>query len=95
MDVFVQIGVEIDQCNDCGGVWLDNDEWRALTRGRGDNAIELKVIRLEPTGLPCPRCRGKLHEGTHSHYPDFKIDHCPECGGSFFDRGELARLLAR
>ena len=95
MEVFFQLGVEIDQCNACGGVWLDKDEWSALTRSRGENAIELKVVNLEETDYKCPRCQGGLHEGSHSKFADFKIDHCTGCGGGFFDRGEMARLLAR
>ena len=95
MDVFFQLGVEIDQCNACGGVWLDKDEWNSLTRSRGKHAVELEVVNLESTGLKCPRCPGELQEGSHSKFADFKIDHCVECGGGFFDRGEMARLLAR
>jgi len=95
MDVFFQLGVEIDQCNICGGVWLDRDEWKALTRSRGKDAVELSVVNLKETSLTCPRCQGTLHEGEHSKFPDFKIDHCAQCGGSFFDRGEMVRLLAR
>lgn len=95
MDVFFQLGVEIDQCNSCGGVWLDRGEWKALTRSRGANAVELEVVNLRPTNFPCPRCQEKLHEGEHSQYADFAIDYCPRCGGGFFDRGEMNRLLAR
>lgn len=95
MDVFFQLGVEIDQCNSCGGVWLDRDEWKALTRSRGANAVDLKVVNLQPTDYDCPRCKAKLFEGEHEKYADFKIDHCERCGGGFFDRGEMVRLLAR
>jgi Zn-finger nucleic acid-binding protein len=95
MDVFHQLGVEIDQCNICGGVWLDRDEWRALTRSRGKDAVQLEVINLTPTDFPCPRCGDKLQEGHHSEFSDFIIEHCGRCGGGFFDRGEMTRLLAR
>lgn len=95
MDVFFQLSVEIDQCNNCGGVWLDRDEWKALTRSRGADAVDLKVINLEPTGLKCPRCKSKLQEGEHSEHADFQIEYCETCGGGFFDRGEMVRLLAR
>ena len=95
MDVFHQLGVEIDQCNACGGVWLDRDEWKALTRSRGADAVELTVVNLRPTDFVCPRCTGKLEEGEHSSHADFVIEHCTRCGGGFFDRGEMYRLLAR
>lgn len=95
MDAFFQLGVEIDQCNSCGGVWLDRDEWKALTRSRGKDAVELVVVNLEITPLKCPRCPATLSEGEHQQYSDFKIDYCTNCGGGFFDRGEMIRLLAR
>lgn len=95
MDVFFQLGVEIDQCNICGGVWLDRDEWRALTRSRGQNAVKLEVVNLKPTEYECPRCHEKLFEGEHSEHSDFVVEHCSKCGGGFFDRGEMNRLLAR
>ncbi|MFA7480125.1 MAG: zf-TFIIB domain-containing protein [Vulcanimicrobiota bacterium] len=95
MDVFHQLGVEIDQCNNCGGVWLDRDEWKALTRSRGADAVQLEVIHLKPTEFKCPRCGEQLKEGHHAEYTDFIIEHCARCGGGFFDRGEMSRLLAR
>ncbi len=95
MEVFVQVGVEIDQCAKCGGVWLDEDEWFRLTRGRGDDAVRLSVVNRRPTEYPCPRCLTLLEEGNHSKDSEFAIDICPGCGGGFFDRGEMVRLLAR
>lgn len=95
MDVFFQLGVEIDQCNACGGVWLDRDEWKALTRGRGKDAVELTVVNLVDTDYPCPRCESLLQEGEHSEHADFIIEFCSTCGGGFFDSGEMSRLLAR
>lgn len=97
MQKYNQLGVEIDSCPKCDGVWLDSDEWAAMTRGRGKDAVKLEVLAGPNSGLYCPRCgmsRG-LEIGTHSKFSDFKIDHCPKCKGCFFDRGELARLLAR
>lgn len=95
MEVFYQLGVEIDQCGSCGGVWLDRDEWKSLTRSRGADAVDLVVVNLSPTSLKCPRCSAHLSEGEHEKHSDFKIDHCTNCGGGFFDRGEMMRLLAR
>jgi Zn-finger nucleic acid-binding protein len=57
--------------------------------------VELEVVNLKPTKHICPRCQEQLQEGEHSEHKDFKIDHCTRCGGGFFDRGEMVRLLAR
>lgn len=89
------MGVELDQCSNCGGVWLDCDEWAKMTRGRGKDAVTLSVINRTIAGLPCPRCGRVLEIGSHSEHLDFLIDYCSGCQGAFFDRGELARLLAR
>jgi Zn-finger nucleic acid-binding protein len=52
------------------------------------------VIDLENSGLPCPRCGKVLEMGKHKEHKDFIIDYCAHCHGCWFDRGELARLLA-
>jgi Zn-finger nucleic acid-binding protein len=95
MEVLVHMGVEIDQCGNCGGVWLDCDEWTRMTRGRGKDAVRLQVVNRTVADLPCPRCGMVLEMGSHSEETNFLIDFCPGCQGAFFDRGELARLLAR
>lgn len=95
MESFDQLGVEIDQCNNCSGVWLDKGEWTALTRGRGKEAVTLEVVNRSSTDFVCPRCSHNLELGHHSEAQDFQIEYCGNCGGSFFDRGEMVRLLAR
>lgn len=95
MEILSQMGVEIDQCGNCGGVWMDRDEWTKMTRGRGDKAVTLKVVNRTPADVPCPRCGHGLEMGSHSEHTDFLIDYCAHCQGAFFDRGELARLLTR
>ena len=91
----MQMGVEVDQCGNCGGVWLDSGEWTRMTRGRGKNAVTLSVVNRTVADLPCPRCGKVLEMGSHSDDTEFMIDYCPNCRGAFFDRGELARLLTR
>jgi Zn-finger nucleic acid-binding protein len=95
MEIFTQMGVEIDQCGNCGGVWMDQGEWTKMTRGRGKDAVKLHVVNRTVADLPCPRCGNVLEMGSHSEHTDFLIDYCAHCQGCFFDRGELARLLAR
>jgi hypothetical protein len=40
--------------------------------------------------MRCPKCGQQLVEEERS---GIKLDHCPGCGGVFFDRGELELLL--
>jgi hypothetical protein len=39
--------------------------------------------------MHCPRCGAKLQEREHQHV---RIDVCPDCGGTWLDRGELEML---
>lgn len=95
MDKFQQLGVEIDQCGNCGGVWLDADEWTELTRSRGKDAVKLEVVNRRESEFKCPRCPVNLEVGFHSEDDTFEIEFCARCKGGFFDRGEMIRLLAR
>ncbi len=86
----------VEQCNECGGLWLD--------AGELSNIIELgefyvnhldnsKKISVEKNRIrKCPKCdvilQPKKPEGTS----DIKIDKCPDCKGIWLDRGELIKL---
>jgi uncharacterized C2H2 Zn-finger protein len=39
--------------------------------------------------MKCPKCGADLKERTFHH---MKIDVCPDCGGTFLDKGELEML---
>ena len=46
---------------------------------------------MEMDLLICPRCGSEMDRVKE---PDLVVDRCPECGGTFFDRGELDVLVA-
>ncbi len=53
-----------------------------LTRGEDEEPID------------CPRCRTPMKaEYVQKLGPDVRIDVCETCGGSWFDRGELAQTI--
>jgi Zn-finger nucleic acid-binding protein len=53
-----------------------------LTRGEDEEPID------------CPRCNKPMKvEYVQKLGPDVKIDVCENCGGSWFDRGELAQTI--
>jgi Zn-finger nucleic acid-binding protein len=90
--------VEIDYCQECGGVWLDAGELELLL---GD--MEQVTRLLDSFSLSrqsgeeihkCPLCRKKMQKiraGTGADAP--LIDRCPSNEGLWFDRGELAMVL--
>jgi len=53
-----------------------------LTRGEDEEPID------------CPRCKAPMKaEYVQKLGPDVRIDVCEKCGGSWFDRGELAQTI--
>ncbi len=53
-----------------------------LFRERGEGPID------------CPRCEIELkRERVKKFGPDVLIDVCPSCGGTWYDKGELAKVL--
>lgn len=89
------VGVDLDVCPLCNGAWLDKDELFQITRSRGNDALQIRVVNKKVTQFSCPRCGDHLHEGCHSEDIEFLLDECAGCGGMWLDRGELSRLISR
>ena len=95
--------VEIDSCENCGGVWLDLGELKALlqqsdafqaslsTEGGGSTEIYDAL-----TGA-CPRCGGEGHMTRVQNLdrPDITMDSCPVCYGIWLDGGEFGALARK
>lgn len=43
-----------------------------------------------PHFMKCPKCGADMKEADRG---GVKVDHCPGCGGIYFDRGELELLI--
>ncbi len=58
-----------------------------------DAAVPGRRAPLE-TRLPCPVCLGVQMEKVQLHGPagTLVLDHCPRCGGVWFERGEVQQL---
>ena len=92
--------VEIDCCPQCGGIWLDQTEVRALSekpqetidalRGIEESLASKKILRGNHTETPCPACNGKL---TIAQFGGNALEHCSLCAGIFLDLGELEKTL--
>ncbi|MEK7794794.1 MAG: zf-TFIIB domain-containing protein [Candidatus Hydrogenedentota bacterium] len=90
--------VEVDYCEQCRGVWLDRGEVELLF-GNAEACAEFLTLgspaaaRKGEKPRRCPECGRKMtKESTEGHVP-ISFDHCPRCGGMWFDRGELDRVL--
>jgi len=91
-----------DKCPHCGGIWLDAGELEAIQTGDGKERNELieeaksEIIQekkrlLTTVGL-CPKCQKEPLSILHR--AGVELDGCPHCGGLFFDKGELEKILA-
>ena len=96
-------GVLVDICENCKGVWLDANELDMLKYDDGKDPEELAVevrneLRAEKRRLfttvgMCPKCqRQPLFTFIRS---GVELDQCPACYGTFFDNGELQRILEK
>ena len=97
--------VQVDACDTCGGMWLDqgelervesnivNDYSEALKRvPRGTiNAMEMARQEAAPDRT-CPKCGGTMEKREHGYCSQIIVDVCPACRGVWLDRGELAAL---
>ena len=86
--------VEVDLCRSCRGVWLDRGEVSAL-RGLGEllprRSSNIAWRRDLQKGA-CPAC-AERPELERVGVGSFGVDLCPQCGGLWFDGGELGPML--
>jgi Zn-finger nucleic acid-binding protein len=91
MTVWDTVGVEIDHCHTCKGLWFDPGELEVyLARSQA----QLDESQLEPVGetrLSCPHCPA-IRLG-RAHVDTVPLDICPRCRGIFVDLGEMHALL--
>jgi len=73
------LGIEIELCPNCAGLWLDSGELKELTE------YEIAAGRV----LSCLRCDKPLQT---KQIKGVEIDICPECGSIWLDGGELMNL---
>jgi Zn-finger nucleic acid-binding protein len=100
----IEVGdLKVDACLDgCGGVWFDAFELQRVDQP-GETAGELLTdVPHDPAVVvdfqrkrACPRCAGvKLKRHYFSARRRVEVDHCPNCGGYWLDRGELEGIRA-
>lgn len=94
--------VVVDYCEGCGSFWLDKHEFEnAINTKHVDTQLLAKKAKEESMIEKhrifydefCPKCSiGTIHI---SEKNGIKIDRCNECGGMFFDKGELASCFKK
>ena len=85
--------VEIDECHDCKGMWLDATELASLV-GTWNDLPRSGVAVSAPGDAPlCPRCNCPLEKRTYSEQRRILVDRCATCAGIWLDRGEFDGIV--
>ena len=83
-------GTTLDFCQKCNGIWFDIGEVEDFLNA----TLPLGVEEPPATPMDCPRCDGRLMEVTYPQVDLPPLDRCYECGGFWFDDGEVATVRA-
>jgi Zn-finger nucleic acid-binding protein len=78
--------VELDRCNDCGGVWFDAGE---LSDASGKSVKSRNVS----TDRRCPACGASLLQAQLADGPE--VETCPSCRGTFLEARDLDALAKK
>jgi len=87
-------GIEVDQCSNCLGMWLDLEELDQLE----DEAMDIDKLKgslmlsSESTNYKCPHCGSKLRQFEY-RYTSLILEYCENQHGYWLDAGEGERVL--
>jgi Zn-finger nucleic acid-binding protein len=88
----------IDRCDKCFGIWLDKGErLKLIADKRRTDMIDIGALAEKPeepeaTEARCPRDGEMLERRQHPDQKHIHFGQCANCGGSFFDAGDLRDL---
>src|SRR5688572_6786546 len=93
--------IKVDVCQSgCHGVWLDNLELEKVDEAH-ESAGE-RLLNFTGSERPaadraakrrCPKCQQAVMQRFYfSVRKEVEIDDCPNCGGTWLDANELARI---
>jgi len=90
-------GIELDLCDACHGVWLDEGELELLL---GDHEMTHGFLTAgnpaaakKEESRPCPICDAVMGKAVTGGKTPVVYDYCPHEHGLWFDRGELLSIL--
>ena len=99
---FPLLGVQLDRCGACAGIWFDRGEFDAVRKLKPASAAlpaQAKPVsgvaasKKLPVIAACPRCGGRMSRFNYALDSALAIDMCQNCAGYWFDGGELAIAL--
>jgi len=97
-------GVEIDKCNQCQGVWLDDGEIVKIVQTK-EETFDPNLIREtlsqgcsgipkneQQTAVSCPKCQSAMTPINYDYASGIILDRCPQGHGLWFDGNELDKV---
>jgi Zn-finger nucleic acid-binding protein len=94
----VQDSIEVDRCNQCGGLWFDRLEAdRLLKMKRSAQSVDTGDEKVgdrqnEIGKIECPRCHTPLIRMVDLEQHHIWYESCTVCYGKWFDAGEFKDL---
>ncbi len=87
--------VAVDQCDTCGGYWLQRGELEILGDHHGAHLKPITVgeVAVIDTKRQCPQDGTPLRQHEFAEHSSITIDQCPSCQGIWLDKTELSSIL--
>ena len=88
-----QLGIHIDVCSGCGGIWFDSGELaryvKQAARTRTESGNRLVVDKDQPVSR-CPNC--SMVEFVYADLGDLPLQKCRNCRGIFVTKSAFDTL---
>src|SRR5688500_3979709 len=94
------LGVQVDTCPNCAGIWFDKDELKQIQES-DERAFPALEDRFVPPLRPgpheaeerrCPQCDAILTPYRYMYDSPVRLDICDFCSGVWVDDGELRKM---
>ncbi len=94
------MGLNLDVCPQCAGIWFDDGELATLIDTAPDaldtleemHLPELEIVTGTGNFRHCPRCNAALETHKYAYDQPAKVDSCPSCHGVFVEDRELGAI---
>jgi len=92
--------VKVDECPKCKGIWFEDDELRKAkdVADKDMNWMDFEIwkhkdkFKASPRNLACPQCNQTFVTIDYAN-TGVEIDYCPNCKGTWLDKGEFKKII--
>src|SRR5215218_5652990 len=94
----MQDHIEVERCEQCGGLWFDRLEADRLLKIKGSaNALDTGDVKIgekqnQQGNIECPRCHSQMIRMVDLEQHHIWYESCTVCYGKWFDAGEFKDL---